>query len=95
MSDDLISRKALLGIERLLMTDIVENNPAAKYILEQVLFDIEHSETAFDKEKVIEEMKKTGKRFCVSARCSEDCQNCEHGVLMKALIEIVKQGGIE
>lgn len=56
MSNDLISRKALLGTERLLMTDIVENNPTAKYILEQVLFDIEHTETAFDKEKVIEEL---------------------------------------
>ena len=56
MSDDLISRKALLGTERLLMTDIVENNPTAKYILEQVLFDIENAPTVFDKEKVIEEL---------------------------------------
>ena len=51
MSDDLISRKTLLGTERLLMTDIVQNNPTAKYILEQVLFDIENAPTAFDKEK--------------------------------------------
>ena len=57
MSDDLISRKALLGTERLLMTDIVQNNPTAKYILEQVLYDIEHTETVFDKEKVIEQIK--------------------------------------
>ena len=57
MNDDLISRKALLGKECLLMTDIVENNPTAKYILEQVLYDIEHAETAFDKEKVIEKLK--------------------------------------
>ena len=56
MSDDLISRKVLLGTERLLMTDIVENNPTAKYILEQVLFDIENAPTVFDKEKVIEEL---------------------------------------
>ena len=53
---DLISRKDLLGTERLLMTDIVENNEVAKYILEQVLYDIEHAPTAFDKEKVIEEL---------------------------------------
>ena len=30
---DLISRKELLGLERLLMTDIVENDPVARYIL--------------------------------------------------------------
>ena len=87
MSDDLISRKAVLELlfkDGEWCTDI-------STIYERV----ENLKTAFEKEKVIEEMKKTGKRFCVSVRCSEDCQNCEHGVLMKALIEIVEKGGIE
>lgn len=87
MSDDLISRKALLRTERLLMTDIVQNNPTAKYILEQVLYDIEHAETAFDKEKVIDELQKPdpiirtfiGKSFTTIDRA----------------IEIVEKGGIE
>lgn len=87
MSDDLISRKALLGTERLLMTDIVQNNPTAKYILEQVLYDIEHTETVFDKEKVIDELQKPdpiirtfiGKSFTTIDRA----------------IEIVEKGGIE
>ena len=87
MSDDLISRKALLGTERLLMTDIVQNNPTAKYILEQVLYDIEHAETAFDKEIVIDELQKPdpiirtfiGKSFTTIDRA----------------IEIVEKGGIE
>ena len=51
--------------------------------------------TSFNKEMVIDEMKKTGVRFCVNVKCPEDCQNCEHGVLMKALIDIVGKGGIE
>lgn len=87
MNDDLISREALLGTERLLMTDIVQNNPTAKYILEQVLYDIEHAETAFDKEKVIDELQKPdpiirtfiGKSFTTIDRA----------------IEIVEKGGIE
>ena len=87
MSDDLISRKDLIGTERLLMTDIVENNPTAKYILEQVLHDIEHAPTAFDKEKVIDELQKPdpiirtfiGKSFTTIDRA----------------IEIVEKGGIE
>ena len=94
MSDDLISRKALLGIERLLMTDIVENNPAAKYILEQVLFDTEHSETAFDKEKVIEELYRYTAEECELHECgirSEYCNVC----MAKKAIEIVEKGGIE
>ena len=82
MSDDLISRKVLLGTECLLMTDIVENNPTAKYILEQVLYDVEHAETAFDKEKVIEELEDyLFEKYCVE--CDEK------------IAEIVEKGGIE
>lgn len=91
MSDDLISRKALLGTERLLMTDIVENNPTAKYILEQVLYDIEHAETVFDKEKVIDELKSAENYLYV---------NGIHITNFKFIhpltaIEIVEKGGIE
>lgn len=86
MRGDLISRKELIGTERLLMTDIVQNNPTAKYILEQVLFDIENAPTAFDKEKVIDELQKPdpiirtfiGKSFTTIDRA----------------IEIVEKGGI-
>ena len=82
MSDDLISRKALLGTECLLMTDIVENNPTAKYILEQVLYDVEHAETAFDKEKVIEELKDyLFEKYCVEGN--------------EKIAEIVEKGGIK
>lgn len=37
---DLISRAELIGTESLLMTDIVESDPVAKFVLEQVLHDI-------------------------------------------------------
>ena len=92
MSDDLISRKALIGTERLLMTDIVQNNPTAKYILEQVLFDIENAPAAFDKEKVIEEL-----------NSERNLMYREDGTLMGArtqisidrAVDIVEKGGIE
>ena len=94
MSDDLISRKDLIGTERLLMTDIVENNEVAKYILEQVLYDIEHAPAAFDKEKVIEELMKCSDDPCTLHECgvrSEYCSAC----MAKKAIEIVEKGGIE
>lgn len=93
MNNDLISRTAVLQI----LYDVKDDDDTPKNYgtLLDIIRQIRELPVAFDKEKVIEEMKKTGKRFCVSVRCSEDCQNCEHGVLMKALIEIVKKGGIE
>lgn len=81
MSDDLISRKALLGTERLLMTDVVENNPTAKYILEQVLFDIEHADAAFDKEKVIDKIK--------------DYRDLIPAWALRETVEIIEKGGIK
>lgn len=100
MNDDLISRKDLIGTERLLMTDIVENNEVAKYILEQVLHDIEHAPIAFDKEKVIDELKEMATH---SASCKNQCEfgSTEYFDYMgaeaayKTTIEIVEKGGIE
>ena len=102
MSNDLISRKALLGTERLLMTDIVQNNPTAKYILEQVLYDIEHGETAFDKEKVIEELKSWEKASHDAGIQSTyaELDNKASGYYQESrayhrAIKIVEKGGIE
>ena len=81
MSDDLISRKDLLGTERLLMTEIAENNKVARYILEQVLYDIEHAPVAFDKGKVVDQLKEEG---CI---IDDEAGN--------RAVEIVEKGGIE
>ena len=102
MSDDLINRKALLGTECLLMTDIVENNPTAKYILEQVLYDVEHAETAFDKEKVILELSK--KRYEAlkmrddeNTSCTTELKSFWHSRLeaYTLAIEVIEKGWIE
>lgn len=94
MSDDLISRKALLGTERLLMTDVVENNPTAKYILEQVLFDVEHAGAVFDKEKVIEQIKASSAGIILNTNI---CDDYAEGYVRAAkdIIEIIEKGGIE
>lgn len=94
MNDDLISRKVLLGTERLLMTDIVENNPTAKYILDQVLFDIENAPTAFDKEKVIDQLKVLSSGIILNTNISDDYAE-GYVRAAKDIIEIVEKGGIE
>ena len=92
MSNDLISRKVLLGTERLLMTDIVENNPTAKYILEQVLFDIENAPTAFDKEMVIKELEYDKE---ISQKYSTGLKEQGHIEAFNEAISIIKKGGVE
>jgi hypothetical protein len=69
INDDLISRKKLHSMESLLMTDIVLNNPTARYILEQVLYDIEHI-PAEEATPVIHSM------WTFNATGSGTCQHC-------------------
>lgn len=89
---DLISRKDLLGTERLLMTDIVENNEVAKYILEQVLYDIEHAPTAFDRQKVIKEIEYDRE---MSKKYSTGLREEGHIEAFNEAISIIKKGGVE
>ena len=88
MSDDLISRKELLGTERLLMTDIVEHDAVARNILEQVLFDIENAPAAFNKERVIGELKSEIELYVTHPLYPG------RYIKKNSAIEIVERGGI-
>lgn len=86
---DLICREDLLGTEQLLMTDVIKNNPAAKFVLEQVLFDIEHADTAFDKEKVIKELQKHSHNYYPSI--DHYCTSVK-AVKLRDVIDIIEKG---
>ena len=97
MSDDLISRKAFM--EYLGLEDTEENRE--ENVGEIVtLEDFDRQATAFDKEKVIEELKEMATH---SASCKNQCEfgSTEYFDYMgaeaayKTTIEIVEKGGIE
>ena len=59
-----------------------------------VLFDlIDLQPTVYDVEKVVQQLEEIGKNFCVSVHCNDECQDCEHGAIMRSLIEIVRSNG--
>lgn len=97
MSSDLISKEYLLGTEQLLMTDIVKGNPVARCVLEQVLYDIENTKTAYGVDRVIERLGelKTYKLNMADAM-SEIMRRGELGtyVCLEDVVEIVKSGGV-
>ena len=80
MSADLISRKAVLEI----LYDISDRNYGSLfgYAINKACDVIEHAETAFDKEKVIEEI----------LNVSHGYYNVE---TENEIVEIVEKGGIE
>lgn len=69
-----IERDKICGTESLLMSDIVEENPVAKYILEQVLFDIKETPAADVRENIHAEwklcLKNNGKHECRCSNCN-------------------------
>lgn len=55
---------------------------------------IENQPIAYDVDKVVEEIKRVGTAYCVSIHCNNECSNCDHGSIMRSIIEIVKGGGL-
>ena len=51
--------------------------------------------SAYDVESVVKEVQDVGTRFCTIAHCNNECENCDHGLTMKAVIEIVRNGGVK
>lgn len=91
MSDDLISRKAVIEI---LVSEF--NKHVDIFIAGRIIGLINDLPAAFDKEKVNEEIREKGEKVCASVKCSgkcEDCEHCEHGILVKAVIKIVDKSG--
>lgn len=86
MNDDLISRKALIE-------NLMQEIPLAENV--HIFRDIiENQPTAFDKEKVIEELDKFTGEECTLHECGIRSERCKPCIAKKA-IEIVEKGGIE
>ena len=96
MSDDLISRKALLEvIDISFIIPILKMNlrPEHEAVL-KIREIIMKMPTAFDKEKVIEELDKLTGEECTLHECGIRSERCKPCIAKKA-IEIVEKGGIE
>ena len=93
MSNDLISRSVLLESVNYYYTHTPNDSPE-HYAYGVALKEIREHPTAFDKEKVVEELMKCSDDPCTLHECgvrSEYCSAC----MAKKAIEIVEKGGIE
>ena len=92
MNNDLINRKAVLEV----LYDISSRNYGSFFGhgINKACDVIEHAETAFDKEKVIEEIDKLTGEECTLHECGIRSERCKPCIAKKA-IEIVEKGGIE
>lgn len=61
---------------------------------EDLLDDIENQMTAYDVDKVVERINSIGKSYCESVNCDKNCQDCEHGCIMRAVEAAIKAGGV-
>lgn len=56
---------------------------------------VDEAPTAYDVEAVVKDIQEIGTRFCVSVHCNDECECCDHGSMMKAIIDIVRNGGVK
>lgn len=97
MSDDLISRKALLKELR----EITDEPHSIMFLMGigVAISVIGHAETAFDKEKVIEELRgkyeKSIDIYDVDKKFDPECASKGIADAYKTALEIVEKGGIE
>lgn len=91
MSDDLISRKSVLNISEARVKDSILCSPA---LVEMLTQRIKKIPTAFDKEKVIEQIKILSTGIILNTNI---CDDYAEGYVRAAkdIIEIVEKGGIE
>ena len=56
---------------------------------------VNETPTAYDLEAVVKEVQDIGTRFCTTVHCNDECENCDHGSIMKAVIDVVRKGGVK
>lgn len=102
MSDDLISRSYLL--EQYDLKDCIKyGNETAEQqrksydtmMMYEIAGMIEDAPTAYDVDNVIKTVNEIGKRYCDSVKCDNNCEDCEHGCLMRAITNVAKSGGVQ
>lgn len=105
MSDDLISRKETERVLKECISDISHTQrgyESENEILKEVgilkaiscIINPQIVPTAYDVDKVVKTINEIGKRYCNSIKCEKNCEDCEHGCLMRAIINAVKSGGV-
>lgn len=95
MSDDLISRKVVLKELREILNE--PHNTMFLMGIGAAVSIIEHREIAFDKEKVIEELKRRAGEECKQSQNKFSNKDLHFGMRqgLSEAIEIVWKGGIE
>ena len=93
MSDDLISRKAVLDI--LFEARIRDTLLASPTFIEILRRRIKELPAAFDKEKVIDELKRMEEESCKEWNEYGDAASLGKVIAFAEALEIVEKGGIE
>ena len=65
------------------------------YSADDILEMIDEQSTAYNVEEVVKEVQDIGTRFCTTVHCNNECENCDHGSIMKAVIDAVRKGGVK
>lgn len=69
-----------------------ENWSVGMSLAQSATYDIP---TAYDVEEVIKKIQKIGEDSCKYLICNIECQDCDYGIMMREIIDVVRQGGVK
>lgn len=90
MSDDLISRKAVIELIENKRLNVGKDELSKEYLLADLQDDVEKMQTAYDMDKVVEQLDKASDYY----ECEEQGREHVQMVDLTEAIEIVKEGGV-
>ena len=94
MNGDLISRSALLEALKKSREHHAESGRDLSLLCrcENI---VKAQPTAYNVDKVVEQIKKEGGTYCINSSCDGDCGLCDYGTSVRNVIELVRAGGVE
>ena len=81
------------------MSDLIKRQDVIDVVMKSYLYesdrmtDLQEIPTAYNVEAVLQSVKDIGTRFCTHVHCENECANCDHGAIMKAIISEIEKGG--
>lgn len=90
---------------KLMVSELLEvaqkENFTAEDVIDHMYEWIDNIPTAYNIEKVVEDVTEKAERYCNSVSCEDNprglthlCADCEHYCLTKGIIEVIRKGGV-
>ena len=89
---DLINRKDVTNIAN---SFTFTSSDDRKHYMDFLNYCLYNTPITYNVDAIVKEIKDIGTRFCENIHCNDECECCDHDSIMKTIIGVVRNGGME